>query len=70
MMDKMFLKMKVPLKGVSLGLKDYLDKNRLEIIVVAIDLNPEGEERINEYCPWVSGAIAEKIYWTSKLLRR
>ncbi|NWQ43184.1 alpha/beta hydrolase [Bacillus sp. EB106-08-02-XG196] len=49
------------IKGVSLSLKDYLDKNRVELIVVAIDLNPEGEERINEYCPWVNGAIAEKI---------
>ncbi|MEH7179806.1 alpha/beta hydrolase [Neobacillus vireti] len=49
------------IKGVSLGLKDYLDKKNLEIIVVAIDLNPEGEERFNEYCPWVTGAIAEKM---------
>lgn len=49
------------IKGISLGLKDYLDENKVEIIVVAIDLNPEGEERINEYCPWVNGAIAEKI---------
>lgn len=49
------------IKGVSLGLKDYLDQTKLEIIVVAIDLNPEGEERFNEYCPWVTGAIAEKI---------
>jgi predicted alpha/beta superfamily hydrolase len=49
------------IKGVSLRLKDYLDENKLEIIVVAIDLNPEGEERINEYCPWVNGEIAEKI---------
>ena len=49
------------IKGVSLGLKGYLDEIGLELIVVAIDLNPEGEERVNEYCPWVSGAIAEKI---------
>jgi predicted alpha/beta superfamily hydrolase len=49
------------IKGVSLGLKYYLDENKMEIIVVAIDLNPEGEERINEYCPWVNGEIAEKI---------
>ncbi|MDQ1004680.1 putative alpha/beta superfamily hydrolase [Neobacillus niacini] len=49
------------IKGVSLGLKDYLDQNKVEIMVVVIDLNPEGEERINEYCPWVNGAIAEKI---------
>ncbi|MEH7012152.1 alpha/beta hydrolase-fold protein [Neobacillus niacini] len=49
------------IKGISLGLKEYLDKNSVEIIIVAIDLNPEGEERFNEYCPWVTGAIAEKI---------
>ena len=49
------------IKGISLGLKDYLNQNKLELIVVAIDLNPEGEERINEYCPWVTGAIAEKV---------
>jgi predicted alpha/beta superfamily hydrolase len=49
------------IKGVSLGLKDYFDENKVEIIVVAIDLNPEGEERINEYCPWVIGAIAKEI---------
>ncbi|NYE08637.1 putative alpha/beta superfamily hydrolase [Bacillus niacini] len=49
------------IKGVSLGLKDYLDENKVEMIVVAIDLNPEGEERINEYCPWINGAIAERV---------
>ncbi|MFP7298818.1 alpha/beta hydrolase [Neobacillus niacini] len=52
------------IKGVSLGLKDYLDENKIEIIVVAIDLNPLGDERINEYCPWVNGPIAEKIIGT------
>lgn len=49
------------IKGVSLGMKDYLDKSKLEIIVVAIDLNPEGEERVNEYCPWRHGETANKI---------
>ncbi|PLS03113.1 alpha/beta hydrolase [Neobacillus cucumis] len=49
------------IKGVSLGLKDYLNRSGLEIIVVAIDLNPEGEERVNEYCPWVNGKISEEI---------
>ncbi|WP_419954310.1 alpha/beta hydrolase [Neobacillus niacini] len=49
------------IKGVSLGLKDYLEEEKVEIIVAAIDLNHEGEERINEYCPWKNGAIAEKI---------
>jgi predicted alpha/beta superfamily hydrolase len=49
------------IKGVSLGLKDYLDEKSLEIIVVAIDLNVEGEERINEYCPWLHGETAKEI---------
>lgn len=49
------------IKGVSLGMKDYLDKSGLELIVVAIDLNPEGEERVNEYCPWVNGEKSKQI---------
>ncbi|WP_312472011.1 alpha/beta hydrolase-fold protein [Neobacillus sp.] len=48
-------------RGVSLGLENYLNENGTEIIVVAIDLNPEGEERINEYCPWINGELSEKI---------
>lgn len=48
-------------RGISLGMKDYLDRTGLEIIVVAIDLNPEGEERVNEYCPWVNGEIVKKV---------
>ena len=43
------------IQGVSLGLKDYLDKSRLELIVVGIDTNTLGDERKNEYCPWVDG---------------
>ncbi|WHY78489.1 alpha/beta hydrolase-fold protein [Neobacillus sp. WH10] len=49
------------IKGVSLGIKDYLDESGLEIIVVGIDLNPEGEERVNEYCPWANGEISKQI---------
>ena len=49
------------IKGVSLGLKNYLDQSNLDLIVVAIDLNTEDEERINEYCPWKNGAIAAKV---------
>jgi len=49
------------IKGVSLGMKDYLEKTGLEIIIVGIDLNPEGEERVNEYCPWVNGEISKQI---------
>ena len=49
------------IKGVSLGMKDYLDESGLEIIVVAIDQNPEGEERVNEYCPWMNGVVSKQI---------
>ncbi|WP_394217470.1 alpha/beta hydrolase [Halobacillus trueperi] len=45
--------------GISLSLEDYLDENRLKVIVVAIDQNPE--ERINEYCPWINGAYSERM---------
>ena len=47
--------------GVSLGMKDYLDKSGLEIIVVAVAQNPEGDERINETCPWVNGEVSKQI---------
>jgi predicted alpha/beta superfamily hydrolase len=49
------------IKGVSLGMKDYLDASGLQIIVVGIDLNTEGKGRINEYCPWVNGETSRKI---------
>jgi predicted alpha/beta superfamily hydrolase len=49
------------INGVSLGMKDYLDTSGLEIIVVAVDQNPEGEERVNEYCPWVHGEVSKQI---------
>ncbi|MET1013576.1 MAG: alpha/beta hydrolase-fold protein [Paenisporosarcina sp.] len=47
--------------GVSLGLKDYLDSYKLEIIVVGIDTNTEGDERKNEYCPWVDGEFSKNF---------
>lgn len=49
------------IRGESLRIGDYLDENRLEIIVVGIDLNTTGEERINEYCPWVNGEFSKKL---------
>ncbi len=49
------------IKGVSLGMKHFLDEIDLEIIVVGIDQNLEGEERVNEYCPWVNGTISNQI---------
>jgi predicted alpha/beta superfamily hydrolase len=44
---------------ISLELENYLDKNRLEVIVVGIDQN--SDERINEYCPWPHGEFSKKI---------
>jgi len=47
--------------GVSLELHNYLDEQEVALIVVAIDLNTNGEERLNEYCPWVNGAFSEQL---------
>lgn len=49
------------IQGVSLGLKDFLDANKMEIIVVGIDTNTEGKERYNEYCPWVDGEFSKNL---------
>ncbi|PLS17490.1 esterase [Bacillus sp. M6-12] len=47
--------------GVSLGLENFLDETKLEIIVVGIDLNTAGQERVNEYCPWKNGEYSTKL---------
>jgi hypothetical protein len=39
----------------------YLGKNNVDLIVVAIDQNTAGDERINEYCPWRNGEFSEKL---------
>lgn len=49
------------INGVSLKLHKYLDDQELDLIVVAIDQNTEGEERVNEYCPWKNGTFTEKL---------
>lgn len=45
--------------GKSLDLENYLDVNGLDLIVVAVDQNPQA--RISEYCPWVSGEYSKSI---------
>lgn len=45
--------------GVSLGLKDYLNTKKLDVILVAID--QVSEERLNEYCPWVNGPYNKEL---------
>ena len=38
--------------GKSWGMKEYLDRTRAQMIVVAVACNPEGFRRIYEYSPW------------------
>ena len=38
--------------GKSWGMKDYLEKSRLPLILVAVECNPEGNRRLFEYTPW------------------
>ncbi|WP_081987034.1 alpha/beta hydrolase [Planococcus sp. CAU13] len=45
--------------GLSLRLEKYLDENKLEIIVVAIDQN--SPERKDEYCPWPNNEFSRKL---------
>ncbi|WP_083392127.1 alpha/beta hydrolase-fold protein [Bacillus sp. MUM 13] len=45
--------------GVSLGLEEYLENNKLEVIVAAIYQN--SEQRMNEYCPWPIGRYSKEI---------
>jgi len=52
------------IQGVSLDLKRYLDVHKLEIIVVGIDTNTVGDERKNEYCPWVDGEFSKNLLGT------
>ncbi len=47
--------------GKSWGMKEYLERSKLPIILVAVECNPEGENRMNEYTPF-------DIWWRGKLL--
>ncbi|KAF0818252.1 hypothetical protein KIS4809_3054 [Bacillus sp. ZZV12-4809] len=47
--------------GVSLELHKYLDQTNSDLIVAAIDQNTEGEERLNEYCPWKNGDFSKHV---------
>lgn len=38
--------------GKSWGLKDFLDANHFDMIIVGIECNHEGNERLNEFCPY------------------
>lgn len=38
--------------GKSWGMKEYLTRTRLPLIVAAVECNTEGNRRLNEYSPW------------------
>ena len=38
--------------GKSWGMKEYLQKSKLPLILVAVECNPEGNRRLFEYTPW------------------
>ena len=38
--------------GKSWGMKQYLEKTGKKLILVAVECNPEGFRRLNEYSPW------------------
>ncbi|TFE19362.1 alpha/beta hydrolase [Cohnella luojiensis] len=54
--------------GISLGLKEYLDNNRAEVIVVGIDSNTVGNERVNEFSPWVNVEFSRSYVKDDSLL--
>lgn len=38
--------------GKSWGMREYLKKAKLPLIIVAVECNPEGFKRLSEYSPW------------------
>ncbi|MBR3311050.1 MAG: alpha/beta hydrolase [Solobacterium sp.] len=40
--------------GKCWGIKDYLDKNQLDLVVIGQDCNHTGDKRLDEYCPFPS----------------
>ncbi len=45
--------------GKSWGMKEYLTRTKLPLILVAVECNTEGERRLNEYSPWDIDVIPE-----------
>lgn len=64
--------------GRSWGMKEYLQKTKLPLIVVGVECNPEGQKRLSEYSPWdfsrrelgfVEGRGRETMEWIVKSLK-
>ncbi len=52
-------------EGHSLELEAYLEEERHNVIVVAVDQDPT--ERRNEYCPWPNGEYSKKLLADERL---
>ena len=65
--------------GKSWGMKEYLERTKAQLIVVAVESNREGFRRISEYVPWdfhaprpigaVEGQGRETMEWFTKVLK-
>jgi predicted alpha/beta superfamily hydrolase len=47
--------------GVSWGLADYIQESKKPLIIVGIDCNHEGFERLNEYGPWENTTVGPEL---------
>ena len=64
--------------GKSWGMREYLKKSKQPIIVVGIECNPEGNNRLSEYSPWdfsawdlgrLKGRGRQTMDWITKQLK-
>ena len=54
--------------GKSWGMKEYLEKKKAQLILVAVECNHEGYSRLSEYSPWdFSESICGQIEGRGKL---
>jgi predicted alpha/beta superfamily hydrolase len=47
--------------GVCWGLADFLKETKTPLIIVGIDCNHEGFERLNEYAPWENPTVGPEL---------
>ncbi len=63
--------------GKSWGMKEYLHRTRMPLIVVGVECNPEGDNRLSEYSPWdfsawkisIAGHGKTTMDWITKELK-
>ena len=63
--------------GKSWGMREYLGRAKKELIVVGIECNPEGNNRLSEYSPWdlsvwgldIKGRGRETMDWITEVLK-